>query len=212
MKKLALLVLVTLLAGCASTFRSDVSTFHTITASDGKTFAVTPMNPDKIDSLEYKRYAASIVEELTKQGFTPVGPETEPDLVVGFDISQSEGREELSSRGNFNYYSPWYGGFYFHRRAYFPFAYGYGYGANGGLRAETIYPTTLFVEIHQLASKKQVFEGRAVADTKSRSLPEVVPLLAKSLFVDFPGPDGKLRRVSLKLEKTGEYVTVVHEE
>lgn len=207
------------LSACAQRFRSDVSTFHEVAPRAGLTFSITPMNQAKLDSIEYGHYAAAIVAQLERSGFSPAAEGEKGDVIVGFDILQSEGREQIYSRPAPTplWFGRWgWGGW----RAFYgpgfigPWAGGpWGaWGAWGGgfqreLDARTVYPTTLFVEIRDSESGKLQFEGRAITEARSRALPNTIPLLAASLFTDFPGPGMGTRRVSLTLDDNGNVVS-----
>ncbi len=218
-KKTALIVAVLALGACANTFSSEVSTFHEAPPQPGKSFAITPMNPDKVDSIEFARYAALIVGELEQVGYRPAREGEASDLVIGFDVIQSEGREEIYSRpaSNFNV---WFGGgFYGHWRAFYRPGFGafgrrgfiggpfggpfFGPGFQRELDTRTIFPTTLFIEIRESGDGALAFEGRAITNARNRALMETMPLLAHSLFTGYPGPDGGTRRVRLTLAEDG---------
>ncbi len=212
MKKLGLLVAVLALGACANTFSSEVSTFHEAPPAPGKSFAITPMNPDKTDSIEFARYAAMIVAEMERVGYRPAREGESSDLVVGFDVVQSEGREEIYSRPATNF-NVWFGGaFYGQWRAFYrPGLYGgpflggpfVGGGFQRELDTRTIFPTTLFVEIRDAGDGDLSFEGRAITHARNRALNETMPLLTHTLFTEYPGPDGGTRRVKLTLADDG---------
>lgn len=216
MKASRILLAVTLFAlgACSTTFRSDVSTFHDGAPQAGQTFAITPMNPAKHDSIEYAQYAAAIVMELERKGFTPSLDGADADLLVGFDMVQSEGREQVYTRPAPHPYSVWNDGYgYWGWRAFyrgprfglynnFNYPFG-GYGFADEVRTRTVYPTTLFVEMREQDAGKLLFEGRAITEAKSRDTSRTLPLLAQSLFADYPGPSGGTRQVRLILDKDG---------
>lgn len=169
------------------------------------------MNPERRDSIEYAQYAALIVSELERIGYRPVEPESsvKPDLLVGFDIVQSEGREQIISRptANVGWFGagPYWGWAPFYRPWGGLGAWGGGFGGGFGneLDARTIYPTTLFVEIRK-SDGDLGFEGRAVTDARNRALDNTIPLLARSLFTGYPGPEGGSRHVRLTLDDDGQ--------
>lgn len=201
-------------SACATVFRSDVSTFHDGPPSAGKSFAIVPMDAEKRDSIEYAQYAALLVGELERVGYKALEPDStaKPDLVVGFDIVQSEGREQIFSRPGLNAgwfgagpywgWAPFYGGWGFGGRGGL-WGPGFGGGLNRELDARTIYPTTLFVEFRTTDGELS-FEGRAITDARNRAINNTIPLLARSLFTGYPGPEGGSRHVRLTLDEDGQ--------
>ena len=208
MKRIITLCAVFVLAACSSVFKSDVSTFHSSGMPQAKLFAIMPMNPDKQDSIEYAQYAASIVVQLEKYGYRPIKEGETAQLLVGFDVALSDGREKIYNRPT-SRFSQWPYGVhgYWYWRAFYPY-HGFGYdNFHNELRAKTVYPTELFVEIREATEEgNKLFEGRAITEAKNRALSKTIPLLAKSLFKEFPGPDGGTRTVTLKLDKDGNIV------
>ncbi|WCL54532.1 DUF4136 domain-containing protein [Gimibacter soli] len=182
-------------AACTPMFRSDVSTFHSNFAPSGQTIALTPMNPDRRDSLEFRQYANMIGLQLGRYGFRQAG-DNEPDLIAGFDITINDGREKIetypsASRSSF-WYSRHYWGFW---GPYDPF---FDTRFHDELRATTVYRVELRVELRQ-KDGTMLYEGRAETETRSNNLPKLVPLLAEALFEEFPGPNGQTRHVKLDL-------------
>lgn len=207
MKKLFIMATIFLLSACSTVFRSDVSTFHTAGVPLAKQFVISPMNPDKKDSIEYAQYAANIVYQLERYGYRPAREGETPELIVGFDVAQSDGREKLYNRpgshNNFWWGYPSYS--YWYWRAFYSPHHGYwGDPFHNEIRAKTVYPTELYVEIREATEQgDKLFEGRAITDAKNRALQKTIPLLAESLFKDFPGPDGETRHVTLSIDKDG---------
>lgn len=210
-----------LLSACTSYLRSDVATFHKLPLSQGETIAIQPLDPTRADSLEFARYAEDIAPFLTLQGYRVV-EDTDADLIAGFDVGVSQGREKtygfvgaaspfwvgyggfgpwgypwgwggFGRFGRFGpWWDPWWGGG----------AWGPGFGAygTGRPRVYTVYTSELSLEIRRNNGEK-LYEGRAQAETRSNALTTMVPLLAESLFQDFPGTDGETQRVKIELEK-----------
>jgi len=197
LKTLVIVAVAGFAAACTPMFRSDVSTFHTNFAPSGQTVALTPMNPDRRDSLEFRQYANAIGLQIGRYGFRQAG-DAEPDLIVGFDVTINDGREKLetypTAAPNFRY---WYGpGRWGYWGPYNPF---WDTRFHDEIRATTVYKIELRVEFRQ-KDGTVLYEGRAETETGSNNLPKIVPLLAEALFTDFPGPDGQTRRVKLDLK------------
>ncbi|WP_262692347.1 DUF4136 domain-containing protein [Kordiimonas aestuarii] len=188
------LALITL-GACSSTFRSDVATFHKLTAPQGERLMIVPMNEERKDSLEFQQYAAILANHLRNEGYKATG-EKDPDLIVGFDVQISDGREKVTAtpgmHTDFYWRSYWYWGRFWHP------VYPIGRDFDDRIVTRTVYTATLWMEIRK-PNGDLVFEGRAETETRNRAVPEVVPYLAEALFENFPGPSGVTRHVKLDL-------------
>ena len=60
------LAAVLMLAGCASKFRSDVSSWHRLPPPSGETFVIDAKDPHKQGSLEFQQYAGLVAAELQR--------------------------------------------------------------------------------------------------------------------------------------------------
>ncbi|UTW55517.1 DUF4136 domain-containing protein [Kordiimonas sp. SCSIO 12610] len=229
LKKVFVLSAVILLSACASKFKSDVATFHALPAPQGEKLALIPMLEEKQDSLEFAQYASVIGNHLESQGYREAG-DSEPDLIVGFDVTIDDGREKLITRpGPYGFYGgfPYWAGYSrfgywgFHRagfrRGFIRPGFGFGgfggfgrfggFGGFGGFAgdqviARTVYKATLTMEVRTKDGEK-LFEGRAETETRKKDLPTTLPLLAEALFADFPGQSGVTRKVVLEPKKEG---------
>ena len=200
----ASIVLVALaLSACASTFRSNVTSFHTATPAAGAKVVLVPIDETRQDSLEYRQYASSIQGVLERSGFVGARAD-QPDYVIGFDVAVNDGREKIRAfAGGFGGVNQfWHRGYAWGGwwNPHYPFGPGFGGGFGGtGVTARTVYLAELRIEIRQ-PDGTMIFEATAETESRSRSLPELVPLLAAALFEDFPGENGKMRRVRLDLD------------
>ncbi|NBS95796.1 MAG: hypothetical protein EBT08_06530, partial [Betaproteobacteria bacterium] len=80
--RIFVIVLALLLGGCASTLRTEISTFHQIKAESSAgsmgaspRFAIMPLDAEQRDSLEYQSYAALVSGQLQALRWTPVPPD-----------------------------------------------------------------------------------------------------------------------------------------
>lgn len=198
LKPILSLVVLTTLAACSTGFRSNVTSFHIEVPPAGARVQMTPINENKKDSLEFKAYGDMIQATMGRAGFARADSGS-PDYIVGYDVIINDGREKIRSFGgvgfNRGFWGPgWgYGGFWGPA-----WGGGAGFGA-GNITSRTVYRAELAVEIRK-PDGTMVFEGRAEADTRKRSLPELVPMLAEALFREFPGENGKTRRVSITMD------------
>lgn len=194
------------LSACSSNIRSNVTTFHEITAPGGERVLLTPMNPEKQDSIEFRQYADVIAAQLQGYGYKETG-DGEPELIAGFDVTINDGREKLVTRPGLAPYPYWSTGYWgygrFWRSSVFFGPYG-GFGAFGpydtDVVARTVYLATLKVELRK-PDGTLVYEGRAETETRRKDLPKIMPYLAKALFEQFPGNSGETRRVVIEKEK-----------
>lgn len=200
----SIVIIALALSACASTFRSNVTSFHTATPAAGAKVVLVPIDETRQDSLEYRQYASSIQGVLERSGF--VGARNDkPDYVIGFDVTVNDGREKIRAfPGGFgvsNRY--WHSGYAWGGwwNPHYPFngSFGAGYGGTD-LTARTVYLAELRIEIRE-PDGTMIFEATAETESRSRSLPELVPLLAAALFEEFPGENGKMRRIRLDLDR-----------
>lgn len=182
------------LSACASTFSSNVTSFHTQVPPAGVKVAVVPIDENKLDSLEYRQYGSALQAMAERVGFVGAREKT-PDYVIGFDVSINDGREKLRSFYNGpSFWQRGYGWGGWWNPGFGP----YGSGFNSDIVARTVYRAELHVEIRK-PDGTMVFEATAETESRDRSLPELVPLLAEAVFKEFPGENGKMRRVKIDL-------------
>ncbi|MCX5824157.1 MAG: DUF4136 domain-containing protein [Deltaproteobacteria bacterium] len=208
MRRLINVVLLLLvLAGCGGMIKSNVVTFHDLPGSvRGVSYMVlTP--PDKKDSLEYKTYENLLRIELKTQGFVETSFDQAELLVLiwyGIDSGQQEnysipifGQTGVSSSTTYGSLRSSGGGYgtYSGTTTYTPT-----YGIVGAVPASrTIF--TRFVQLGiidkttfiQQGSVKKLYEGRVTSQGKSGELSEILPVMIKSIFEEFPGKSGKVR-------------------
>ena len=192
------------LAGCASNFKSDVSSWHQLPPPNGESFAIIAKDPAKRTSIEFSHYAEQVSQRLQSIGYRPVRSDEQAMLVVRVDYGVSSGRTEIRSSGS--YMGMGYG------RG--PYGYGYGphpyyYGGfdSGNIRSYAVYSRYLEMEIASANNAlTNLYESKVVSDGKNNRLEEVMPYLVESMFTDFPGPSGVTREVVLEpTENAGSY-------
>ncbi len=197
---LIVLVAALALAGCASKFRSDVSSWHRLPPPSGETFVIDAKDPRKQGSLEFQQYSSLVAAELQRVGYRPAARGAQPTLIVRFDYGLDGAREKVRSTD-----TGFYGGGYFgyHRPSWGPWGgYGFGYDDYPDVRSYTVYQRRLELEIAAADNPGQnLYESRVVSDGRSNRLEEVMPLMVRTLFTDFPGPSGVTREISIDLDK-----------
>ena len=197
-----------LLAGCATTIRSDVTTFHQWPADlQDKTY-VFEAPPAQEDTLELRSYQNLVRGELAKLGFQDAGASGKPTLKVSMRFTTTDVPVRLIrqvdpffySSARFGFYGPyrrgyWGGGWY--SPFYDPFW--------GGMPLYEEYNYHNYKREVQVAIKSAA-DGRRLFDvtvhnmSREMSTPAVMPALVQSAFEGFPGPNGVARRIELKQE------------
>jgi hypothetical protein len=200
------------LAGCATptrSFDSRVSVFHRFPVDAPRTYAFAPAAAQR-DSLEYRAYQQAMRDALAVAGFTE---SDRPAWRVGFDWSLLE-RSALRAQPvivpsvGFGFGGWPYGGWGgVGMRFGYPFG-GWPYGGwpYGGWPAYAAVPERLVehqlkVEISSAAGgpDARVYEASAIGEANDPAMPQVLPLLAQSIFRGFPGNTGQTRRVRIDL-------------
>lgn len=206
-KVLIAAVALLMVAGCASQFRSDVSSWHRLQPPSGETFTIVAKDPMKAGSLEFAAYAGLVSQGLQRMGYRPAQRGTQSDLIVRVDYGLSDARTAIRSYGGG--YRGWgpYGPYGWPYYGYSRFGYGgYGYGGPD-IRSYPVYNRELKMEIASAQNPGiNLFETRVMSEGRSNRLEEVMPLLVESMFKDFPGPSGVTREVTIDLdENSGSY-------
>jgi hypothetical protein len=209
------LVLLTLLAACATPFRAEVRRFQQLPAPEGQSVYIQASDRMKAGGLEFATYASLVRERLAAVGYRPAESPRGATLVVDLDYGVSDGRERIATRpgSGFGYGPGWgWGGWPYYSRYYRPY-WGHGWGFYdpfwGGPFAEpevysyTVYDSFVAMRINRAATGESVFEGRAEAKTRSNDLPALVPNLVDALFTNFPGRSGETVKVSIDPRKRG---------
>jgi len=192
--------LAVVLAGCATPLRGQLTAFHEWPADALRTYQFARSAAQR-DSLEHATWEQVMRAELARAGFRET---VNPRFSIAFDyrVSRQLGRVveaypvvqpyfwwgTWGSRGGVSIGGPWpwWG------PGYYPMEYDRAW-----------YEYRLRIEIEDLAARPphRVYEGTAVSDGLESSTPaEVLPLLARAILGDFPGPSGVTRRVEVPVE------------
>lgn len=194
------------LGGCASSFKSDVSSWHQLPPPNGESFVIIAKDPAKRTSIEFAHYAEQVSQRLQAIGYRPVRSDEQAMLVVRVDYGVSTGRTEIKSYGS--YMGMGYGrGLYGYGYGYGPHPYYYGGFDTGDIRSYAVYSRYLEMEIASANNAlTNLYESKVISDGKNKRLEEVMPYLVESMFTDFPGPSGVTREVVLEPNKNaGSY-------
>jgi hypothetical protein len=195
-----------LLAGCASTVRSDVTTFHQWPAQIAdKSYAFEAPAPQD-NTLELRNYQNLVRGQLTRLGFHEA-PQS-PALKVAVRVATVDVPTQVLY--------PSYGAFYpypyaarvgfggFHRRYwaggfYDPF---WGPSPRFDVEEEHRYHRQLQIAISSANDNKRLFDVTVRNVSRTMSTPMMMPALVQSAFEGFPGPNGGARVIELKQQNS----------
>lgn len=193
----ALLASLALLAsGCATPLRGEVTTFNEWPQNAPRTyrFARTEMQRN---SLEHANWEELLRAELARVGFSQ---SPDPRFEISFEYRVDRRLSRVVE------YQPmiqpyfWWGSFGRHA--------GFSVGGPFPWWGSAYYPVSsdqiwydyrLRMQIDDLSTRppRRVYEGTAITDGYVPQPEEVLPLLARGLLADFPGPSGVTRRVEV---------------
>ncbi|RJG23940.1 DUF4136 domain-containing protein [Massilia cavernae] len=211
---IATAALTLLLGGCATTIRSDVTTFHQWPGQlQEKTYSFEAPAPQD-DTLELRSYQQLVRSELARLGFQDAG--TGPSalkVAMRFMTTDIPVRVYQPVYSHFDYYwmprsaymmrpYPYHRRHGYWRGWYSPFYDPFWYGTPA--YHETIvhnYRRELQVAIKDARDGKRLFDVTVQNISRELSTPKVMPALVHSAFLEFPGVSGVARRVELKLEE-----------
>ncbi|MET0983386.1 MAG: DUF4136 domain-containing protein [Telluria sp.] len=194
-----------LLGGCATTIRSDVTTFHQWPAQIEDKSYVFDTPPAMDNTLEYQSYQNLVRGQLAQLGFREANmgaarlkvamrfTTTEvavrvvepamPPMYSAYPYYRFSPR--FGPRGRFaSWHHPFYDPFWSPFPAY-------------EVSIEPRYRRELQVSIKD-AGDQRLFDVTVHNTSRELSTPAVMPALVHSAFAGFPGPNGAVRRVELR--------------
>ncbi|MGH8853231.1 MAG: DUF4136 domain-containing protein [Telluria sp.] len=196
-----------LLTGCATTIRSDVTTFHQWPAQVEDKSYVFEAPSQQDDTLEWRAYQDMVRGQLARLGFRDAG-DAKPALTVSMRFTTTEVPVRVLEPTMSPFYHPMYYPPRFAYRGMYRRHWGGWYSPFydpfwGPAYEETIehrYRRELQVGIKSAADGKRLFDVTVHNMSRQMSTPSVMPALVQSAFEGFPGPSGVARRVMLKRE------------
>lgn len=192
-----------LLGGCATTIRSDVTTFNQWPAQlPDKSYAFTQPAPQD-NTLELQSYENLVRGQLVRLGFHET--QQSPALKVAMRFSTIDVPTQVlyPAYAPMYPYSPRFAYLGWHRRFwggwYSPF-YDPFWGPMPPYDVETEhrYHRQLEISIQSASDGKRLFDVTVRNVSRQMSTPAVMPALVQSAFQDFPGPNGGSRIVELQ--------------
>jgi hypothetical protein len=196
-----------LLGGCATTVRSNVTTFNQWPAQlQDKSYAFEQPSPQE-NTLEMQSYRELVRSQLARLGFHDAGA-GKPHLLVSMHFMTTDVPvRQLYAADPFFYGPPriafvagrrhHFGGWYY-SPFYDPF---WGRGPYYEERVVHQYHRELKVAIRSEADGKPLFDVTVRNSSRELSTPKIMPALVQSAFEGFPGPNGGARVVELKQQQ-----------
>jgi Domain of unknown function (DUF4136) len=191
-----------LLGGCATTLRSDVTSFQNWpTNSAGSTFSFKRL-AKQADSLEHKSYEDLARAELAKIRLVeaPAGSKArfEVSLDYGLQTRVERTREAVWDDRVYWYPAHWHPTLgwrpgYWVRDPFGPSVIGY--------RTVSRQVNTRHLRVDISEGSAKVFEASASSSGSQSSLPVVMPYLIRSVFEGFPGTNGQVRMIDYDTER-----------
>ncbi|GAB3459982.1 hypothetical protein GCM10027321_18870 [Massilia terrae] len=207
MKRLLILVaasMTLLLAGCATTVSSHVTTFNQWPAQlSDKSYAFERVAPQQ-DSLELHSYQELVRAQLAQLGFHDSGAD-KPALLVSMRFMTTDVPVRVLQAADPFWTGP-YPRFYSPYRRYWGGWYGpYDplWGPPYSTRIDHQYHRVLHVTIRSAADGKRLFEVTVKNTSDEESTPAIMPAMVQSAFQNFPGPNGGSRVIELKQQSQG---------
>jgi hypothetical protein len=193
-----------LLGGCATTIRSNVTTFNQWPAQlADKSYAFEAPAPQD-DTLELQSYQNLVRGQMARLGFH------EAPQAPALKVSMRFTTVDVPTQVVYPNYAPYYGysprfGYLGWRRGYWgggwysPF-YDPFWGPRAGydVQEEHRYHRQLQIAIKSSGDDKRLFDVTVRNISRQMSTPVVMPALVQSAFEGFPGPNGGSRVVELK--------------
>lgn len=195
-----LAVMTALVSGCATPLRGQLTAFHQWPVDAPRTYRFVRTPPQR-ESLEHAAWEEALRPELARAGFRESDA---PRFEIGFEYRIDRHLSRVTELQPTLRSHLWFGGFGPHA--------GFGFGGAWPWWGPAYYPVVsdrlwyeyrLRIEIRDLMAEppKRVYEGTAVSVGYVSEPAEVLPLLARSIMGDFPGPSGVTRTVEIPRER-----------
>jgi hypothetical protein len=188
------------LAGCGTVVRTTVTTVQWMPPSlRGKTIYVYPIDPIKPLSRHAPAYAALVGNELRARGFVVLADlKTPPDFTAWMDFAIDGGHARSVSWPLVGP-SPYRSSAIDASRAFLP--------DNSSILGTVTETHTEYgrfftiVIIDRAASSpgrpKAVYEARAASEGRQGRLSDIVPVMIRAMFLDFPAANGSIKTFAL---------------
>lgn len=197
-----------LLGGCASTIRSDVTTFHQWPAQLPDKSYVFDAPPPQDDTLELRSYQDLVRAQLGQLGFHETTGA--PALKVSMRFTTTDVPVRVVQAvdpffypsARFAYMGPYHRRGYWRAGLYSPFYDPFWGGLPQYQVVERhVYQREVQVAIRSAGDNRRLFDVTVHNNSGQSSTPALMPALVQSAFEGFPGPNGGARRIELKQNK-----------
>ena len=185
-----------LLAGCAAPLRGEITTFHQWPAEAPRVVSLV-RTAQQHDSLAHDSHEQALRGELVRAGFR-IAPDARFALSFDYRVKRHFGAMVEYQPMIQPYF--WWSSFGPHMGLTIggPFPWwGTPYVPVTSDRIWYDYRLRVWIEDRSVQPAHRVYEASAVADSYVPEAGEVLPLLARALFTDFPGTNGATRRVTV---------------
>ncbi len=210
MRRLAIILIAALclmLAGCATTIRSEVTAFHEWPANLQDKSFVFERTAEQENNLEYRSYENLVRGELLRLGFIEAANLRSARLKATMRYSMTVRDMRVVEPVIVDpwygppFYGPhWRGGYGYYSPFHDPFWYGAPLIGQRDTRFQ-LFTRQLNVTIAQTADSKKLYDVTVDSEGTNGSLAAVMPYMVRSAFADFPGKSGVPRRVELKMKE-----------
>ena len=206
-----LMALSLLVAGCASTSRSEVTAFNQWpTDAAGRSFAFTHRDSEA-QSLERQTYENLVRAQLLRLGLRDpaAGEAAQLSVRVDYGIAGRDVRVVETVLVDPWYGTPWYGpGFYnpyWGMPGYHPYFHGPMWPSMPVAREQerrfTVFHRELKVKITDVAGDKPWYDVTVRSDGEQGNLALLMPYLVEAAFREFPGANGVPKVIEMKMKR-----------
>ncbi|QJE00736.1 DUF4136 domain-containing protein [Massilia forsythiae] len=199
-----------LLGGCATTIRSDVTTFHQWPAQLAEKSYAFDAPPPQDNTLELQSYQNLVRGQMNRLGFHEAPQSPALKVALRFVTVDVPTQVVYPSYAPFYPYSPRFGYGGFRRRYWGGGWYNPFYDPFWGpvpaydVQEEHRYHRQLQIAIRNAGDGKHLFDVTVRNVSKQMSTPAVMPALVQSAFEGFPGPNGGSRLIELKQQPNNQ--------
>lgn len=194
-RRLLIGLLLILLSACASTFTSQVSSFHEWPASYDKKTYLFERAPEQENQPEHKHYETELAQQLSKLGFTAANDAAQAQLKISLRYASSLKELELSPLSpywNPYFYDPYWR--YHYRRGWY---YRAPLWTRNMASVNATYLHRLEIRFSEIQSGKTLANIRVSTEQYNQELSVFMPELIRSALYEFPGINGKTRELHL---------------
>ena len=211
---------------------TTVTRYQAMPATANQSFAIVAQDPALANTLEFERYATLVGQAMKDEGYAMAASPEDATMLVKLGYGVDEGKYEFyrdsfddpffhGRYGGYDRFQPRYrlvrhNGrlIYVPVRSHYGFGYrdrSYYYGWNdpfrcrfdcGSLRRVKVHQSFVDVDIRRKSDDKQLFDGQAMARSRTGNLGELVPSLVSAVFHDFPGKSGETVKITVTDEET----------